>query len=48
LKRVVTTFFQGSVSQAMAALLEDRAARVSDAEWTELRRLIDQARKEGQ
>jgi predicted transcriptional regulator len=48
LKRVVTTFFQGSVAQAMAALLEDRDARVSDEEWNELRRLVDQARKEGQ
>jgi predicted transcriptional regulator len=48
LKRVVTTFFEGSVTQAMAALLEDRDTRVSEEEWNELRRLIDQARREGQ
>jgi predicted transcriptional regulator len=48
LRRVVTTFFQGSVAQAMAALLEDRDTRVSEEEWNELRRLIDQARREGQ
>jgi BlaI family transcriptional regulator, penicillinase repressor len=48
LRRVVTTFFEGSVTQAMAALLEDRDTRVSEEEWNELRRLIDQARSEGQ
>jgi predicted transcriptional regulator len=47
LKRVVATFFQGSVAQAMAALLETSDARLSDAELRALRQAIDQARKEG-
>ena len=47
LKRVVSTFFQGSVTQAMAALLETADARLSDSELRALQELIDQARKEG-
>src|SRR5215510_4267988 len=47
LKRVVATFFQGSVSQAMAALLEKADAELSDAELDQLERIIKQARKEG-
>ena len=47
LKRVVTTFFQGSVTQAMAALLENSDTRISDAELNELQQMIKQAKKEG-
>jgi BlaI family transcriptional regulator, penicillinase repressor len=47
LKRVVSTFFQGSVTQAMAALLETADARLSDSELQELQQMIHQARKEG-
>ena len=47
LKRVVTTFFQGSVTQAMAALLEDADTELSEAELARLRQMIKQARKEG-
>ena len=47
LKRVVSTFFQGSVTQAMAALLETADTRLSDSEFHELRQMIHQARKEG-
>ena len=47
LKRVVATFFQGSVSQAMAALMESPEAELSEHELTELQNLINQARKEG-
>jgi BlaI family transcriptional regulator, penicillinase repressor len=47
LKRVVATFFQGSVTQAMAALLETADARLSDSELSALQEMIDQARKEG-
>ena len=47
LKRVVATFFQGSVAQAMAALPETSDARLSDAELRALRQAIDQAQKEG-
>ena len=47
LKRVVATFFQGSVTQAVAALLETADTRLSDPELLELQRTIEQARKEG-
>lgn len=46
LKRVVSTFFQGSVTQAMAALLENSDAELSDAELDKLQQLIEQAKKE--
>src|SRR6516225_5448173 len=47
LKRVVSTFFGGSVSQAMAALLQDSDTRLSEEELEKVDRLIQQARKEG-
>ena len=47
LKRVVATFFQGSVTQAMAALLEKADTKLSDAELNQLEQIIKQARKEG-
>jgi predicted transcriptional regulator len=47
LKRVVSTFFQGSVAQAMAALLESADAELSDEELTKLEELVKKARKEG-
>ena len=47
LKRVVSTFFQGSVAQAMAALLETADTELSDTELTRLQQLIKKARKEG-
>ena len=47
LKRVVATFFQGSVTQAMAALLENADTELSDAELNKLQQIIKQAKKEG-
>jgi len=47
LKRVVSTFFQGSVSQAMAALLDTADTELSNTELTRLQQLIKKARKEG-
>jgi predicted transcriptional regulator len=47
LKRVVSTFFQGSVSQAMAALLETPDTELSDTELNHLQQLIKKAKKEG-
>ena len=47
LKRVVSTFFKGSVSQAVAALLETRDAELSPQELQKLEQLIKQAKKEG-
>ena len=47
LKRLVSTFFRGSVAQTMAALLETADTRLSDAELNKLQQVIKQARKEG-
>lgn len=47
LKRLVSTFFQGSTTQAMAALLEAHDAQLDKAELNRLQQLIKQARKEG-
>ncbi len=44
LDRVVRTFFEGSVSKAVAALL-DRPAELTDEELDRLAELIDRARK---
>ena len=46
LKHLVQTFFEGSTSQAMAALL-DANPRISRSELEGLSRLIEKARKEG-
>jgi BlaI family transcriptional regulator, penicillinase repressor len=47
LKRVVATFFQGSVAQAMSALLENADTKLSGAELAKLQQMIKQAKKEG-
>jgi len=47
LKRVVSTFFQGSVTQTMAALLETSDTQLTEADLTKLQQIIQQARKEG-
>ncbi len=47
LKRLVSTFFAGSATQAAAALLEHADTRFSDSELRKLEEIIAQARKEG-
>jgi len=47
LKRLVSIFFQGSVTQAMAALLESPDTQLSDTELEKLQQIIKQAKKEG-
>ena len=47
LKQLVQTFFDGSAEQAVAALLDLSASKLSDDQLNRLSRLIDQARKEG-
>ena len=47
LERVVSTFFQGSVTQAMAALLENADTELTDSELNKLQQIIKQAKKEG-
>jgi predicted transcriptional regulator len=46
LKQLVRTFFDGSTEQAVAALLDLSAAKLSSEELNRLSKLIDQARKE--
>lgn len=46
-KRLVSTFFQGSVTQAVAALLETGDTQLSDEELGKLKKIIQQAKKEG-
>lgn len=47
LERLVRTFFDGSVSKTVAALLDRRAAELSDDELARLAELVDRARKGG-
>ena len=47
LRRVVSTFFQGSVARTMAALLETSDTELSETELTRLQELIKKAKKEG-
>ena len=47
LKRVLRTFYDGSVEKAVAALLNASDANLSQEELKRLTRLIDQAKSEG-
>jgi predicted transcriptional regulator len=47
LRHLIQTFFDGSINQAVAALLSEPRDKVSPDEWDELARMIEQARKEG-
>jgi predicted transcriptional regulator len=47
LRRVLDTFFEGSLEKAVAALLQGSDANLSQEELQRLGRLIEEARKEG-
>jgi predicted transcriptional regulator len=47
LSHVVTTFFDGSVEQAVVTLVESSKAKLSKDELERLARLIEKAKKEG-
>lgn len=47
LRQMVQTFFDGSTEQAVAALLDLSASKLSSAELERLSRMIEKARKEG-
>jgi predicted transcriptional regulator len=47
LRHVLQTFFDGSAEQAISALLDDRAAQLSDGELDRLADLIKHARNTG-
>ena len=46
-RRLLDTFFDGSAAQAVAALLDESTAELSDEELDRLAELIDAARREG-
>ena len=46
LRHLVDTFFEGSTSKAVAALLGGEGARVSDAELARLEEMVKNARRE--
>src|SRR5262249_4089941 len=45
LKHLVRTFFEGSIEQTVAALLDEAATKLDETELARLRALIDQAGK---
>jgi BlaI family transcriptional regulator, penicillinase repressor len=47
LKQIVKTFFDGSASQAVAALLDMSAKDLSEAELERLATIVEQAKREG-
>lgn len=47
LRHLLNTFFEGSTTQAIAALLDDDASRLSNADLDRLSAAIKRARKEG-
>lgn len=47
LKQMVRTFFDGSATQAVAALLDMSGSKLSDEEHEQLTELIAQAKREG-
>lgn len=48
LRHMVSTFFEGSVEQAMAALLDLSAARLSKSDLDRIASLIEEAKREGE
>ena len=47
LRHLLNTFFEGSTTQAIAALLDEDSSRLSSADWDRLNTAIKRARKEG-
>lgn len=46
LRHVLNTFFGGSVTQAIVALLDEDSRNLSQEDWRRLRVMIEDARKE--
>jgi predicted transcriptional regulator len=47
LRHVMNTFFEGSVTQAISALLDEDSKHLSEEDWQRLSVMIKNARKEG-
>jgi predicted transcriptional regulator len=48
LRHLLNTFFEGSATQAIAALLDEDSKRLTPEDWQRLQAAIERARKEGQ
>ena len=48
IRHVMKTFFSGSATDVVAAILDDASEKLTDEDLHRLERLIDKARKEGQ
>lgn len=47
MRRVLNTYFGGSLTKAVTALIDDRSGKISAEEAKEIQRLLSAARKEG-
>jgi predicted transcriptional regulator len=47
LRHVLNTFFGGSITQAISALLDEDSKHISHEDWQRLSLMIEEARKEG-
>ena len=47
LRHVLNTFFGGSVTQAISALLDEDSKHLSEKDWQRLSLMIEEARREG-
>ena len=47
LRHVLNTFFAGSVTQAISALLDEDSKHLSEKDWQRLSVMIEEARREG-
>lgn len=47
LRHVLNTFFAGSVTQAISALLHEDSKKLSEQDWQRLSAMIEEAQKEG-
>ena len=47
LRHVLNTFFGGSVTQAISALLDEDSKHLSEKDWQRLSVMIEEARREG-
>ncbi len=47
LRHLVQTFFEGSTTQAMSALLDSSSSKLSEADLERLEHMLEQARKRG-
>lgn len=47
LRHLVQTFFEGSATQAMSALLDSASSKLSDDDFKRLEKMLDEARQRG-